>query len=72
MKRPVKYDPCTVIAVALIAGSQPLESKTYEEAIKDVNSTQQKKAMNEEMESMKKHEVWDLSEIPADRKALKK
>src|SRR5699024_5690325 len=45
-------------------------TKTYEEAITSQNRRKWITAMNEEIESMKKLETWELVELPEDRKAV--
>lgn len=70
LKKPARY-VSNVVAWALVAGSEPLEPTTYEEAIENENNDQWKKAMDKEMDSLKNHKVWDLCKLPADRKALK-
>ena len=46
------------------------EPKTVKEALNSENKVKWKEAMNNEIESLKKHEVWDLVKLPAGRKAI--
>jgi hypothetical protein len=55
---------------ALSVDSLSPEPMTYQEAISGRNSRQWRDAMQEEMESLLKNEVWDLVPLPKDRKPI--
>ena len=46
------------------------EPKTVKEALNGENQVEWKEAMQNEMDSLNKHEVWDLVKLPAGRKAI--
>jgi hypothetical protein len=46
------------------------EPKSVEEALNCPESVQWKKAMKEEMESLKQNKAWVLEELPQDRKTV--
>jgi len=47
------------------------EPKTYQEAMKSPTSKEWKLAMPDEMESMRKNQVWDLVDLPPGRKTIR-
>ena len=53
-----------------IAKENTEEPKTVKEALSSQHKVEWKEAMQNEIESLKKHEVWDLVELPAGRKAI--
>ncbi|XXG84444.1 hypothetical protein AAC387_Pa10g1957 [Persea americana] len=46
------------------------EPRSYQEAMESVNSKEWMLAMNNEISSMRKNYVWDLVDLPKDRKAI--
>ena len=46
------------------------EPKTVKDAMNGENQLEWKEAMQNEIDSLKKHEVWDLVKLPAGRKAI--
>lgn len=61
---------CHIQEYALSVDSLPTEPKSYQEAISGKDSIRWKNAMQEEMESLLKNEVWELVPLPKDRKPI--
>lgn len=55
---------------ALSVDSLPSEPRSYQEAISGKDSIRWKNAMQEEMDSLLKNEVWELVPLPKDRKPI--
>ena len=72
IKPPVRYT-ANHVAVAMTADiDQTMENEptTYEDAIHSKNNQEWKDAMNAEMESLKKHHVWKMCDLPAGKEPL--
>ena len=54
----------------MISSQDDDELKTVQEALSSSISDEWMKAMNDEMESMKTNQVWDLVDVPSGRKAI--
>jgi hypothetical protein len=66
------FSPTTNYARAFSAiATMSKEPLTYEEAINGVDRIKWKKAMDEEMESIKKNGVWKICNKPQERKAIR-
>lgn len=63
---PLKFDPMSCLALASV--DQPPTS--YQEAIKDQDADCWLKAMDSEMESLKKNNTWQLVSLPNDQVAI--
>ncbi len=63
----VRQRPDYYIEGAFIAAK---EHTSYEEVMGCLNQTKWKKAMETEMKSLKSNDVWDLVELPVDRKEV--
>ena len=48
----------------LIKNTTSEEPRSYEEAIKSADANEWLEAMNEEMESLRRHNVWEFEELP--------
>ena len=55
----------------MIASQNDDEPKTVQEALSSSVSDEWMKAMNDEMESMRTSQVWDLVDLPSRRKAIR-
>ena len=55
----------------MIASQNDDEPKTVQEALSSSVSDEWMKAMNDEMESMRTNQVWDLVDLPSRRKAIR-
>ena len=55
----------------MIASQNDDEPKTVQEALSSSVSDEWMKAMNDEMESMRTNQVWDLVDLPSGRKAIR-
>jgi hypothetical protein len=64
---PTRYDDY-VSSMALI--SIDGEPSFFQEAIKESESAQWKKAMKEEMDGLERNKTWDLVELPKDKKVV--
>ena len=53
-----------------VVSQSPKEPRSIKEAISSPEKLQWEKAMEVEMKSLKENEVWDLVELPKDRKAI--
>lgn len=55
--------------ILLTDGGEP---ETYNEASQDENSSKWELAMKDEMDSLMTNQTWELTELPAGKKALHK
>ncbi|KAL2248697.1 UNVERIFIED_CONTAM: Retrovirus-related Pol polyprotein from transposon TNT 1-94 [Sesamum indicum] len=62
---PVSEEPITESSTPLA-----LEPKCYAEAVNDVHKSKWELAMNDEMNSLKKNNTWELCQLPKGKKAL--
>jgi hypothetical protein len=63
---PQRYSP-SLFYILLTDGGEP---ETYDEALQDENSTKWELAMKDEMDSLMTNQTWELTELPAGKKAL--
>ena len=54
----------------MIASQDDDEPKTVQKVLSSSVSDEWMKAMNDEMESMRTNQVWDLVDLPSGRKAI--
>ena len=65
--RPPQYYSPILNYLMLIDGGEP---ECYDEALQDENSSKWELAMKDEMDSLLGNQTWELSELPAGKKAL--
>ncbi|GBN79837.1 Retrovirus-related Pol polyprotein from transposon TNT 1-94 [Araneus ventricosus] len=63
LKKPERYDNCVLLA-------EHAEPDTYKEAIASKESSEWLAAMKEEMDSLEANNIWELVNLPQDRKAI--
>lgn len=66
----VQSNNTNLLEYALSLDSIPAEPKSYKEAISGKDAIQWKEAMQEEIISLMKNDVWDLVPLPKDRKPI--
>ena len=65
--RPPQRYSLTLNYLLLTDGGEP---KCYDEALQDENSSKWESAMKDEMDSLFENHTWELTELPAGKKAL--
>ena len=66
----VQTNCSNLLEYALSMDTIPSEPKSYQEAISGKDSSRWKAAMEEEIASLMKNDVWELVTLPKDRKAI--
>jgi hypothetical protein len=64
------YKPHANVACTYACIAEEHEPVHYHEACESVDASHWRSAMEEEMESLRKNNTWDLVELPRDRKAI--
>ena len=67
IRRPARYVDAVAYALPIIEEDIP---STYKEAVCTSESSEWKKAMDEEMQSLHKNQTWDLVQLPKGEKKI--
>ncbi|KAG8479822.1 hypothetical protein CXB51_029312 [Gossypium anomalum] len=67
IRRPARFTDMVAYALPIVDDDIPV---TYQEAMQSLESDKWKSAMDEEMQSLRKNNTWELAQLPKGKKAI--